>query len=200
MLTEQLNSGEDYLELKSAIGIHLLDFTLFDQSEHADQAVWCFEMRDRVKSHVLLGQELQLNLIELPKADRLGLAKDKLAAWITFFEHWCEEVTMANIAYQPVQDALSKVKDLSADSETRRLAFIRERALHDEVSQLNAATEEGIVKGKAEQLLLLLSLKFEALPEWVKPKLFEATDEQLTQWTTRFVQTDTLEDIFESNQ
>ena len=204
MLTEQLNSGEDYLELKSAIGIHLLDFTLFDQPEHADQAVWCFEMRDRVKSHVLLGQELQLNLIELPKADRLGLAKDKLAAWITFFEHWCEEVTMANIAYQPVQDALSKVKDLSADSETRRLAFIRERALHDEVSQLNAATEEGIAKGKsegkAEQLLLLLSLKFEELPEWVKPKLSEATDEQLMEWTTRFVQTDTLEDIFESDQ
>lgn len=148
-----------------------------------------------------------MSRFELPKADRLGLAKDKLAAWITFFEHWCEEVTMANIAYQPVQDALSKVKELSADSETRRLAFIRERALHDEVSQLNAATEEGIAKGivigkeegKAEQLLLLLSLKFEALPEWVKPKLFEATDEQLTQWTTRFVQADTLEDIFESN-
>jgi len=44
-------------------------------------------MRDRLKPQVMLGQELQLNLIELPKADRLGLAKQKLAAWITFFEY-----------------------------------------------------------------------------------------------------------------
>ncbi len=201
MLTEQLASGEDYRQLQPVIGIHLLDFSLFDQQEHVDQAVWCFEMRDRLKPSVLLGQELQLNLIELPKADRLGLARDKLAAWITFFEHWCEEVTMANIAYQPVQEALNKVKDLSADSETRRLAFVRERALHDEVSQINAATEEGIEKGrtegKAEQLLLLLSLKFDQLPDWVQSRLNSASEDQLTQWTKNFVKADTLEKVFE---
>lgn len=121
-------------------------------------------------------------------------------------------------AYQPVQDALSKVKDLSADSEARRLAFVRERALHDEVSQINAATEEGIAKGivigkeegiiegvakgktegKIEQTLHLLNLKFGELPEWVEAKLNSATEQQLDQWTVNFLHAETLEQVFEA--
>ena len=197
MLTDQLSSGEDYRLLKPAIGIHLLDFSLFDQVEHQDQAVWCFEMRDRHKPYVLLGAELQLNLIELPKADRLGLAKDELAAWITFFEHWCEDVVMANVAYQPVQDALEKVKELSADKEARRLAFVRERALHDEITELNAAKEEGREEGKAEQLLLQLEFKFRPLPDWVKPKLDGASEVLLSQWSLNVLMADTLGQVFE---
>lgn len=50
---------------------------------------------------------------------------------------------MANITYEPVQDALERLKVLSADEETRRLAFVRERAQHDEASLLKDAKEEG---------------------------------------------------------
>jgi hypothetical protein len=45
-LTQQLNTGEDYQSLKSAIGIHLLDFELFTAPEHQTQAVWCVEPRN----------------------------------------------------------------------------------------------------------------------------------------------------------
>jgi predicted transposase YdaD len=57
---------------------------------------------------------------------------------------------MAAIAYPPVQQALEHIKALSADAETRRLAFVRERALHDEVSELRAAREIGKREGKLE--------------------------------------------------
>ncbi|MCG5531486.1 hypothetical protein LRD18_11585, partial [Halorhodospira halochloris] len=44
------------------------------------------------------------------------------------------------------------IRELSADEEARRLAFVRERALRDEVSQLNEARQEGeqigLVKGE----------------------------------------------------
>ena len=153
-LTGQLKSGEDYQSLKPVIGIHLLDFELFEAPDQAAQALWCFELRDRRQPHVTLDNELQLNLIELPKADRLGLAQPGLAAWVAFFEHWQEERTMAAIAYPPVQQALEHIKALSADAETRRLAFVRERALHDEVSELRAEREigkrEGMLEGKLE--------------------------------------------------
>ncbi|CAM4065047.1 hypothetical protein VRRI112168_12880 [Vreelandella rituensis] len=50
------------------------------------------------------------------------------------------------------QKATSRIRELSADEETRRLAFVRERALRDEVSFLNDAKREGeqlgIEKGK----------------------------------------------------
>ena len=155
-LTGQLKSGEDYQSLKPVIGIHLLDFELFEAPDQAAQALWCFELRDRRQPHVTLGNELQLNLIALPKADRLGLAQPALRAWVAFFEHWQEESTMAAIAYPPVQQALDHIKALSADAETRRLAFVRERALHDEVSELRAEREIGKREGLETALARLI--------------------------------------------
>lgn len=196
-LSQQLSSGEDYHLLKPVIGIHLLDFELFQQKEHQEQAVWCFEMRDRVKSEVRLGEELQLNIIELPKADRLGTAKESLVAWITFFEHWYEELKMAEINYPPVKSALEKVKMMSADEQTQRLAFVRERALKDEASLLRSAKEEGIELGKSELLLQMLEFKFGALPSSVSESLSTAKPEQLDHWAKMMLQCDRLEDIFQ---
>ncbi|MBK5964453.1 hypothetical protein CCR95_10245 [Thiocystis minor] len=159
LLAHQLEQGEDYATLRAAVGIHLLDFDLFTATpEQCAQARWRFEMRDARQPEVTLGNRLQLTLIELKKADRLGLGSDPLSAWVTFFEHWREEQTMAAIEHAPIQEALNRVRQLSADEEARRLAFVRERALHDEVSLLKEAREEGREEGerlgmqKGEQL------------------------------------------------
>jgi predicted transposase/invertase (TIGR01784 family) len=88
-----------------------------------------------------------MNLIELTKADRLGLPPGALRAWITFFKHWQEELTMSTVAHEPVKQAMNRIRELSADEEARRLAFVRERALRDEVSLLNEAKREGRQEG-----------------------------------------------------
>ncbi|WP_295441741.1 hypothetical protein [uncultured Thiodictyon sp.] len=59
---------------------------------------------------------------------------------------------MSAIAYVPVQQALEHIKALSGDAETRRLAFVRERALHDEISELRAEREKGKLEGQREGL------------------------------------------------
>ena len=91
-----------------------------------------------------------MNLIELNKADRLGLNSSPLATWVTFFKHWQEEFIMTDVTYEPVKKALNRVKELSADEEARRLAFVRERALRDEVSFINEAKREGLKEGLKE--------------------------------------------------
>ncbi|BBE11112.1 hypothetical protein HH1059_17550 [Halorhodospira halochloris] len=145
----QLGAGEDYQQLRAAVGLHLLDFDLFTANQaELEQALWRFEMRDERQPEVTLGNILQMNLIELNKADRLGLPDGPLRAWITFFTHWREELTMAKIAHEPVKRAMSRIRELSADEEARRLAFVRERALRDEVSQLNEARQEGLQEGQ----------------------------------------------------
>ncbi|MCG5517405.1 MULTISPECIES: Rpn family recombination-promoting nuclease/putative transposase [unclassified Ectothiorhodospira] len=150
-LGTQLNAGEDYQELRASVGIHLLDFDLFIGSEaERQQAVWRFEMRDERQPQVSLGNILQMNLIELNKADRLGLPEGPLRAWITFFKHWREEFIMAKVVHDPVQRAMSRIRELSADEEAQRLAFVRERALRDEVSLLSEARREGEQKGRQE--------------------------------------------------
>ncbi|MDR5865091.1 hypothetical protein QC758_19225 [Halomonas campisalis] len=55
---------------------------------------------------------------------------------------------MAKVAHEPVKRALSRIRELSADEEARRLAFVRERALRDEVSLLNEAKREGRQEGE----------------------------------------------------
>ncbi|MBK1632350.1 hypothetical protein CKO31_16725 [Thiohalocapsa halophila] len=139
----QLVAGDTYEQLCPVIGIHLLDFDLFSAAEHRDQALWCFEMRDAQRPSVRLGSELQLNIVELKKAERLGKLPPALSAWITLFEHWQEEDSMSNITDADTRRAYDKLKSLSADDEARRLAFVRERALHDEAQLLLEAREEG---------------------------------------------------------
>ena len=71
-LSTQIVSGQDYQALKPVIGIHLLNFDLFDAPNQTQQAQWCFELRDRKNPQIKLGDELQVHIIELSKADRLG--------------------------------------------------------------------------------------------------------------------------------
>lgn len=57
---------------------------------------------------------------------------------------------MATVTHEPVKQAVNRIRELSADEEARRLAFVRERALHDEVSFLNEAKREGREEGRGE--------------------------------------------------
>lgn len=143
---------------------------------------------------------LQLNLIELRKADRLGLGSGPLSGWVTFFEHWREEQRMATIDHAPIQEALSRVRQLSADEEARRLAFVRERALRDEVSFLKEARQEGRQEGRREEgaaiLLQLLALKFGALAETVQRRVQQAESDTLRTWTARVLTAHSLEEVF----
>ena len=50
---------------------------------------------------------------------------------------------MVDTSYEPVRKAMERLKELSADEETRRLAFVRERALRDEISFINDAERRG---------------------------------------------------------
>ncbi|EXJ09364.1 flagellar assembly protein H [Nitrincola nitratireducens] len=104
-------------------------------------------MRDEQQPDVRLGNELQVNLIELKKADRLELNSGSLRFWIEFLEHWQSLVQMVDIPYEPVKKAMERLKMISADDEERRLAFVRQRAMHDEATLLKEAREGGFEQG-----------------------------------------------------
>ncbi len=137
-------------------------------------------MRDRTKPAITLGPELQLNIVELAKADRLatlasapGTTRNSLdakltalSAWIAWFAHWNEENIMNQIAHPPILEAMQQLKLLSSDDETRRLAEVRERALMSERTEIEAAlakgTELGAAKAKAEALQAMID---DGIPE-----------------------------------
>jgi hypothetical protein len=103
-----------------------------------------------------------------------------------------DELTMANVAHEPIKRAMSRIRELSADEETRRLAFVRERALRDEVSLLNDARRE-----EAQRILQrLLNKRFGELPEWVIQRVDSANAQQLEGWTDEILVANSLDELF----
>ncbi|MBE0506305.1 MAG: Rpn family recombination-promoting nuclease/putative transposase [Marinospirillum sp.] len=204
MLASQLQAGESYANLKGAVGIHLLDFDLFKETQQQkQQALWRFEMRDGLQPKVKLGEDLQLNIIEMKKADRLGLGSQAIRDWITLFEHWKEEDKMSVITNPAVQQVRGYIRELSADEKARQLAEARAKAIRDEASLIEDALkkgrQEGIsigeVKGEAQTLLKLIKLKFGQHPEWVESRLNEATKDQLDVWVGKILTAATLDEL-----
>jgi hypothetical protein len=87
---------------------------------------------------------------------------------------------------------MSRIRELSADEETRRLAFVRERALRDEVSFLNDARREE----SCENLHSQLKLKFGEVPDWVESRIEQADRDQLKAWLRDILFASSLEEMF----
>ncbi len=56
-----------------------------------------------------------------------------------------------------MQQALNLLKDLSADAETQHRTQVREHALHDERTLIQAAEQRGKLEGKQEALILMIA-------------------------------------------
>lgn len=70
-----------------------------------------------------------------------------------------------------MQQALARIRSFSADAETQRLAFVRERALRDQRSELLGAREEGIAQGEATILERQLRRRFGPVSEATRTRL-----------------------------
>ena len=95
---------------------------------------------------------LELNLLELPKADRLG-ENDRnmpLSAWVTFFKRAQEPDIMSRIEYPPVREAIATLAQISEDDQARINAMARKRALMDQAALVDEARSEGLAEGREE--------------------------------------------------
>jgi hypothetical protein len=106
---------------------------------------------------------------------------------------------MANVAHEPVKKAMNRIRELSADEEARRLAFVRERALRDEVSFINDAERrgrrEGRIEGESRLLRKMIEIKFGAIPEWAEAVLRSADSEQIDRWAESILTAESLETL-----
>jgi len=88
----------------------------------------------------------------------------------------------------------------TVEEEAERMAFVRERAIHDEASLIVDATRKGIEIGKTEErletLTYLLNQKFGPLPDETTDQLQHATAGQLKQWTNNILFAASMDDVF----
>jgi len=202
-LGSQLQSGEGYQHVQPVIGIHLIDFELFPGQE---QACWTFELRDRQHPEIVLDRSLQLHMIELTKADRHHGSKmsQSLADWITYFKHWQEENVMQAIERPAIQKAWQHLHALSGDDLARHQAFVRERALRDEITEKAFAMaegraegrEEGRAEGQADLLRRQLKARFGPVPAVFEQQLRNADVPRLSAWGEQLMRAERIEDVF----
>ncbi len=157
--------------------IHFLDYEEF---EGCPEFHFRFSFRDIRRPEIRLTDDLVLHVVEMPVFERTRPedVPPELGEWIRFLnnaERETEETIMKNYANPFIHKAYFALKALSADDETRQRAETRERALKDEVSELNAARLEGRLEGERKGLLRSISrtleLRFGLLPEGTGERL-----------------------------
>jgi hypothetical protein len=107
--------------------------------------------------------------------------------------------------YYLARNLARQLQALSGDDLVRYQAFVRERALHDEVTEKAQARAEGKAEGKiegkiegcADMLHHLLQAKFGQLPAAIERRLQTANEAELITWVERVLFAERLEQVFE---
>lgn len=139
---ENLDKGEDYIDIPTSISIWITDYNVFEEGPFHEKARLRRDFENKV-----LTNKLQLHYIQLPKfRAKCKRISSKLEEWLTFIENEnLEAIKMSN--NENIKKAEAELEYLTGDEETRRLAYLREKAIRDEISAMNWAKKDGMQKG-----------------------------------------------------
>lgn len=140
----ELKSGENYGRLKETICINIVNFNLFDCKEFHSH----FKIMEKNR-HEVLTDKFGIHFFELKKIGKSPNKDNPMELWLQLINAETEEELdmLENTNVQEINKAILVLRELNADENMRRLAEIREKALHDEASAINSAEERGMAKG-----------------------------------------------------
>ena len=143
-----LKKKEEYKENKRAITINIVNFDMFKEGPYHEK----IELRREYKN-IFLTNKLEIHFIQLSKFLKEGQEeKDKkMWQWLTFI---CnknrKEVERVMKENKEIEKANEELEYLTGDDAVRRIAFLREKAERDYISNMSGAREEGAKKAKIE--------------------------------------------------
>ena len=117
---------------------------------------YIFKKITREYNGEILTEDLEMHFIQIPKCSKED-EKTKLDQWMQFIGDISKEgVKRAMEENKEIKKAQEELEYLTGDEEERRIAFLREKAIRDEVSNINGARKEG---EKNKQLEIAKKLK-----------------------------------------
>ena len=140
---ESLNSGEDYIDIPRSISIWITNFDVFEEGPFHEIA-----KLKRDYENIILTDKLELHYIQLPKFKRkCKRISSKLEEWLTFIiNENMEAIKMSENEH--IKKAEEELEYLTGDEETKRLAYLREKAIRDETAGLISAERKGRLEGE----------------------------------------------------
>lgn len=138
LYTSELNSGESYSKLKKTICINILDFNITDKQDYHTEIITADKETGEPFTDLM-----SIHFFELRKVTKGLDVNDRKAMWMHLIKADTEEELnmIKNTNIPAMEQAVQVIFDMSADTVLRERARIREKALHDEASALEAARE-----------------------------------------------------------
>ena len=136
-----LQKNENYKINKRAITINIMNFDMFKEGPYHEKV----ELRRRYKN-ILLTDKLEIHFIQLTKFMKEARKEEdkELWNWLTFIcnknEEEVKEIMEEN---EEIKKANEQLEYLTGDEAVRRMAFLREKAERDYVTNMSGAKEEG---------------------------------------------------------
>lgn len=138
LYSNSLYKKQNYKENNKTITINILEFNIFKEGPYHEK---CKIRRDYNRE--VLTEDLEMHFIQIPKCEKTDV-KTKLDEWVQFIGNISEEgVKKAMEKNKEIKKANEELEYLSGDEEARRIAELREKAIRDEVTNLEGAREEG---------------------------------------------------------
>jgi predicted transposase/invertase (TIGR01784 family) len=145
LATEQIGDSGNYMAIKPAISIIIIDYPLIHESEKCHNV---FSMLER-DEHFPFNNLLEIHILHLCRIDVEKMPE--VADWLSFISSDKEEDFMLLAEKnQTLSRAYERLKVISADEESRIIYEARLKALRDQRAAEYDAREEGKIEGKIE--------------------------------------------------
>ena len=184
----QLTETEPYTTLKPVISIILTDFQAL---KDVDLLHTSFGILSKDNPHWRLTEHFDMHFLRVPETidkESLKLVSPPLKAWLTFFGYpkktTEDEMKKAGKVDPGVEMAVTAYNDFTQDPDLRALAERREMFLRDNQTKLETLSEqkwaeglaEGVIRGKIEILVRILTKRLGPLPEELTTKISQLSD------------------------
>lgn len=154
---DNLNRGEDYLNIKPAIHIGFLDYTLFRDAPEFYAAYKLMNM----KNHHIYSDNFVLSVIDLSRID-LATSEDKkyhIDAWTNLFKAttW-EEIKGMAPKNEYLQEASKSIFQFNTDEQIRKLCRDRVEYYQDLHNYERTIAQKEIIAGQETKIIELYGM------------------------------------------
>lgn len=154
LYSSSLYKKQDYTQNNRTITINILMFNIFEDGPYHEK---CMIRRDF--NGDILTEDLEIHFIQIPKCKKEDV-KTKLDRWIQFIGNISKEgVDIAMKENEEIRKAKEELEYLTGDEEERRLAELREKAIRDEVTNINGTKREIAKKLREEKVNIEIIMK-----------------------------------------
>jgi predicted transposase/invertase (TIGR01784 family) len=153
--SSNIKSGDEYDKLTNVITVNILGAEFLPLDEFHTS----FHLREDLHNDYILTEALEMHFVDMVKFRRLkdkDIANNALHRWLTFFDQRTSEQTIKQIIEMDsaIKKAHERIKYLAQDSNMLHAYRMREMAVHDFNTSVNAAKREGEKRGKKEGIAI----------------------------------------------